>query len=655
MKPYVLILFLCCACLAQTPRGPVRASADGSAGTVANAALDQLCREAWENLLRFDPIFATRQNDPRYHDRVPDVSSAGLRRRERAQQNLLERARALDPLALTQEERLTRDLLVEELANELAVLALDEQEWAVDPLEGPQNWFPSLAPDQPIGTAGERVQLVRRWRAMAEHVRQTTANLRAGKAKGKVASKKAMEKVVAQLDALLATPIFDSPLVAPALGGGTWVPLARGQTVSAAAHQYLGASRMQRDLRLVNLHLQDGDEIALGTRILLPASGDPLPSEERGRFLNDVLTAVEREVYPAFASYREFLAQELLPVARGDDRPGLRHVPGGAAAYRVLIGNHTSLDLGPEEIHAIGLEEVSSVRAEIQALGQKLFGTSDVPAIQARLRDDPAMHFANEAEIEAKAKSALARAEAAVPAVFGRLPNARCIVVPVPAHEAKDTTVAYYREPAADGTRPGRYFVNTYAPTTRTRYEAEVLAYHEAVPGHHLQISIAQELTDLPRFRRHTGSTAFVEGWALYTERLCDELGLYTSDQDRMGMLSYRAWRACRLVVDTGLHALGWTRQQAIDYMLDNTLLAPNNVENEIDRYIAWPGQALAYKLGEREILALRREAQTEQGGDFSLAEFHDRVLENGAVTLGVLRERITTWLGAAEHGRVQG
>ncbi|MBM3984501.1 MAG: DUF885 domain-containing protein [Planctomycetes bacterium] len=261
------------------------------------------------------------------------------------------------------------------------------------------------------------------------------------------------------------------------------------------------------------------------------------------------------------------------------------------------------------------------------------------------------MHFASRDEVQAKAEEALARARQAMPQAFGLQPRAPCVVVRVPPHEERETTIAYYRGPAADGSLPGRYFINTFAPETRPRYEAEVLAFHEAIPGHHLQIAIAQEAAGLPRFRREGGSTAYVEGWALYTERLCEELSLYSGDLDRFGILSFDAWRACRLVVDTGLHAFGWSRQQAIDYLLANTLLAPNNVENEVDRYIAWPGQAVAYKAGQREILALRAEAERRLGERFDLRAFHDVVLGSGAVTLRVLRENVEEWIGAQLGG----
>jgi uncharacterized protein (DUF885 family) len=382
-----------------------------------------------------------------------------------------------------------------------------------------------------------------------------------------------------------------------------------------------------------------------GSLLFVPAKKDPLAPAERGQFLAPVLAAVREQIYPAFTRYRDAIRSEILPRARDDDHPGVGALPGGDAYYRLCIRRETSLDLSPSELHEFGLSEVARIRGEIEELGEKALGVSDIAKIQAALRDSPAMHFADAAEIEKKAEEVLARANAAVPSAFGIRPRAACEVVPIPDHEAPFTTIAYYKQPSADGTRPGRYYVNIYAPTTRTRYEAEVLAFHESVPGHHLQIAIAQEVRGLPLLRRHGGSTAFVEGWALYTERLCDELGLYSGDVDRLGMLSFDAWRACRLVVDTGIHAMGWSRRQAIDYMAANTLLAVNNIENEVDRYIGTPGQALAYKVGQREILTLRAHAKEVLGDRFDLKEFHDRVLENGAVTLAVLREQIDRWI----------
>ena len=272
-------------------------------------------------------------------------------------------------------------------------------------------------------------------------------------------------------------------------------------------------------------------------------------------------------------------------------------------------------------------------------LGSRLLGTKDLRDTLQALRKDKDLYFGSRDEIADVARASLARANDAIGEWFGRLPKAPCEVVVMPAHEEKHSTIAYYRDPAADGSRPGQYYINTYAPETRPRYEAETLAFHEAVPGHHLQLAIMQELTDLPAFRRFNGSTAYIEGWGLYTERLSEEMGLLSSEIGRFGVLSFDAWRASRLVVDTGIHALGWTRQRAIDFMAEHTALGLNNVENEVDRYISYPGQALAYKLGQLELLRLRAEARERQGDRFDIRRFHDAVLGDGALPLPVLRQ----------------
>ena len=282
------------------------------------------------------------------------------------------------------------------------------------------------------------------------------------------------------------------------------------------------------------------------------------------------------------------------------------------------------------------------------SLGERVLGTADLPTIRTRLRSDPALHFDRRRRSSRPPSDRSIGLATAIGDWFGLLPKAPCEVVEIGEHEAKHSTIAYYREPATDGSRPGQYYINTYAPETRPRYEAEALAFHESIPGHHLQVAIGQELPDLPAFRRHLGPTAFCEGWGLYTERLSDEMGLYTGDLDRIGVLSFDAWRACRLVVDTGMHALGWTRQQAIDFMLEHTMLAENNIANEVDRYITIPGQALAYKIGQREILRLRGDAQAALGARFDIRAFHDAVLGQGALGLEALGENVRRWVAAA-------
>jgi uncharacterized protein (DUF885 family) len=617
---------------------------DAAAG-VNDPALAQLCTDVWEDWMASFPTWATYLGDPRHHGELTDNSPAGIDARAARTRDFLRRHARIDAAQLDSTDRVTWALLGEDLDWTLERIDLDLVSWNLSARGGPQVDFLSLAADQPIGTWEERRQFVERWKLMDGRIRQQSYHLQRGLRYDRVASHKAVSDVIAELDAILDTHPMDSPLVEPALGGGTWVHLGPDDTLSRIAFEHLGDATRADELSHLNQHLQDGPTLARGTRVLIPAKDDPLNMRERGRFLAAVLTTVDDRIYPAYGEYRRVLSEKILPAARGDDRPGLVWLDGTGATYAALARHHTGLDLTPQEIHDIGLEEVGLVRAEIEELGGSTLGVSTIAELRARLEGDPDLHFRTRTEVEVAAREAVARAEAALPAWFDRLPGSSCEVVRIPPHEEERTTIAYYRGPAADGSRPGRYYVNTFRPHTRTRFDAEVLAFHEAVPGHHLQIALAQELGDLPLVRRHGGSTAFVEGWALYTERLSDEMGLYTGDLDRLGMLSFDAWRAARLVVDTGIHQLGWTRSDAVRYLTENTLLTTDNIENEVDRYIATPGQALAYKLGQREILALRAEARERLGASFDIAEFHDRVLGQGAVPLGVLRAQIEQWL----------
>jgi uncharacterized protein (DUF885 family) len=358
----------------------------------------------------------------------------------------------------------------------------------------------------------------------------------------------------------------------------------------------------------------------------------------------------EASVLPALRRYRDFLAGPVTAAARSGTREGVSALPDGAACYAALVRLHTTLDRSADEFHALGLAEMERNHADFLRLGATTYGTSDLATLFERLRTDPALKFQTSDAVAAEASRTLAAAEAAVPRWFARAPKTPCTVEPMPQWEAPWSTIAYYRpaEPnAAD--RHGTYVINTYAPETRPRHEAPALSFHEAVPGHHFQVSFSQELGELPAFRRYDGVTAFVEGWALYAEVLADEMGLYRDDVERLGMLSLQAWRIARLVVDTGLHAKGWTREQAIAWMEANTPLAPNNIVNEVDRYVSWPGQALGYKVGQLEILALRREAESALGPAFDVREFHDVVLGAGAVSLPVLRSRVGAWVAAVD------
>ncbi|HJW60441.1 MAG TPA: DUF885 domain-containing protein, partial [Actinomycetota bacterium] len=329
----------------------------------------------------------------------------------------------------------------------------------------------------------------------------------------------------------------------------------------------------------------------------------PPAGVDAGRFRDRLAEVVASSVRPAMARYRDLLAGPVLERARPDDRCGLAHLGDGEAVYRAAVAHHTTTDRDPAELHQLGLDLVAGLAEEYRELGRRVLGTGDMDQVLARLRDDPGLRFATGAEILQSGRDALDRAVAALPAIVGRVPRAGCRVDEMSAYEAKDAVLGYYQPPAADGSQPGVHWLNTSAPETRTRYEYEALAFHESVPGHHLQFALAQELEELPRFRRFGYVTAFSEGWALYTERLADELGLYSGDLERFGMLSFDSWRACRLVVDTGLHQLGWSRDHAVDYLLANSALTRTNVENEVDRYVAWPGQALAYMVGRLELV----------------------------------------------------
>ena len=470
----------------------------------------------------------------------------------------------------------THAALLEALGTDHAFLDADLKAFNVDPMDGPQTHLLNIPDYQPIRTDAEAAALLARWRAMPHFLDQYCANLRRGAAEDRVGVAPLVAKVVEQVGELLERPDAEWSLAQPA--------------------------------------------------------------DDRPDIRDELLAIIAQEIRPAFERYRAILIDEIAPVARPPERPGIMHVPGGAEAYAHLTRAHTSLGLRPEEVHRIGLEEIDRIDREFVELGRRLLGTDGLEGTLRALREDPQLRFETREEVFDTAARSLERANAAVPQWFGRLPKAACEVVRMPAHEEKHSTIAYYREPAGDGSRPGRYYINTYAPETRPRYEAETLAFHESVPGHHLQLAIMQELDHLPAFRRFNGSTAYIEGWGLYTERLSEEMGLLSGEVDRFGVLSFDAWRAARLVVDTGMHAMGWTRQQAIDFMVEHTALGLNNIANEVDRYIAYVGQALAYKLGQLEILRLRAEARDRLGDRFDIRRFHDVVLGEGALPLPVLR-----------------
>ncbi|MBN2114528.1 MAG: DUF885 domain-containing protein [Acidimicrobiia bacterium] len=535
------------------------------------------------------PTQATLLGDHRFDDCLEDPSREAEDRLIADLDALVAAAAALDPAALEATDAVTREVLIFEAGTHADHLRSRYPEFLVDPMLGPHMDVVTYIPQLTPVTADHAAAFVVKASKVGAVFDHAIGRLREGVAHHRTPPRVAVEKVLGQLDAYLASPVEKDPFLA----------------------------------------------------IQPPAGMSP---EDVAEWRADMRRHVEDVVRPAFARYRAAIADDVLPAARPQEKSGICWLADGEEAYRRAVRRFTSLDLDPRDIHQIGLDGIAALEEEYRDLGGKVLGTTDLPEIYRRLREDPALRFETGAQVKAQAEASLARAEAATPQWFGVLPKTPCILMEVPGVGAEDAPLAFYLPPAADGSRPGMFFVNTTQPTTRTRYESEALAFHEGVPGHHFQLALAQEMEDLPTFRRHALATAYVEGWALYCERLADEMGLYSGDLERMGMLSFDSWRYGRLVTDTGMHALGWSRQQAIDYLTANSPQAPNNIANEVDRYIGWPGQALAYKLGQIEILRLRAEARRALGPDFDIKGFHDTVLTCGPVPLGVLGGLVRKW-----------
>lgn len=549
--------------------------------------------------MQWAPTYATTLGDHRYDDRLAPRDASSIEHMVTQRRALLASLAAIDVARLDASDRVTHALLSDRLESELGIDVCKLHEWAID--SGGGSLFGELSYLVEMHTVkepGDAENVVSRMSQGDTAIDATIANLSRGLAAGRVASAEKVRRAIDQLEVELGKPAETWAMAQPA-----WA------TVPA-------------DLT------------------------DTWPAGERARLVGELQAVVTSKIYPAVLRLRTFLRDRILPVARSG-KEGLAGLPDGDVCYRASILYHVGLPMRPDELHAIGRAEIEKTDREIAALGKQLFGTPDLASTIAKLRGDRGLYFNTREEILAFAQDALDRAKAAQARFFSLLPRTDCVMREIPSYEAPYTTIAYYRQPHYDGSKPGEYFVNTYKPETRPRFELEALTWHESIPGHHLQIALAQELGDMPAFRKLEGSTAFVEGWALYTERLAEEMGLYTSDLDRLGQLSYDAWRGSRLVVDTGLHAMGWTRAEAEAYMREHTALTEVNISNEVDRYIGWPGQALAYKIGQLEIGKLRAEAERRLGEAFDLKAFHAVVLGAGAVTLPVLAERVRAHIAA--------
>jgi uncharacterized protein (DUF885 family) len=578
---------LCVGCATATS---VTVSPSGGHPGGSDAQLLDLADAWWEHLMVVSPTWATYLGDRRFDDRLGDLSPEATEAHIATAQSLLAQLQRVDPAALSRpEDRVTWAVLDATLRRPIEGRVCQGETWDVDQLYGVQVRLPGLVNGHSIREARDVETLAVRYRAVPTLIEQHIANLRRGLANGRVAFHVAVERVITQVEGLVATPAARSPFVDGAALPEAWTPTER----EAARDRLSGA--------------------------------------------------VREAVMPALRRYGDFLRSTYLAKARR--RPGVSELPDGAACYLHRIQAGTGSTATPEAIHQLGLDELSGLEADMRTIALEIGGTTDLAAFasQLRARDDQVAR--DEAALLAFAEGAVARAKAAMPKAFGRLPKTHVVVKPIEAYRAASAPAAYYYSAPADGSRPGVFYLNTQDLPERLLYNQEALAFHEAIPGHHLQLSLAAEAEGIPTFQRHQSQTAYVEGWGLYSELLADELGLYSSPLSRYGMLNYQAWRACRLVVDTGLHALGWSRAQAIDFMVAHTALTRKEVEVEIDRYIIWPGQALAYMLGRMHFQRLRARAEEALGERFDLRAFHDEILAYGGIPMNVLDGVVQRWI----------
>lgn len=552
----------------------------------APSAIDALADELLDAVLDAEPMMGTLYGIPGRDDRLADYSPAGEHAVAARISAILARVEALDADQLSVEDRVTRAVILQQGRVVVERIDIGAVDYTVTSyFSSPAAEVLYLMPRVAVADEERATGYLRRLAALPRHLDTITDRHRAGIAASRVPVAYQVAAAVDHLDRYLADPDGD-PLRAPEPPAGEWA----------------AAFRSERD------HL------------------------------------IDELVRPAFAKYRDVLRDEIAQHARPADKPGLCHLPGGDDTYALLAKAHTTTDRSPQELHETGLAVIAKLAEEYQEIGSRVFGTRELPEIFERLRTDPALRWHNAEELLDAARAAVRRAEAAAPAWFGLLPGQQCVVEPVPASEAPGAPTAYYLPAALDGSRPGTYFANTHRAQERNRSVSEAIAFHEAVPGHHFQVTIAQGLTELPMLRRLAGVTAYVEGWGLYTERLAEEMGLYSDDVALLGMLTMDSMRAGRLVVDTGLHAMGWSREQAVAYLVANTPMAQVEIDAEVDRYIVDPGQALAYLVGRLEILRIRAEAEKRLGDAFDIREFHDLVLRGGPLPLSVLAEVVAAW-----------
>ncbi len=555
--------------------------------------LQSLVDESWEFDLNESPQLATKVGDHRANDRLDSVTIADQQRRIDKKADILQRLEAIDVKSLTADERVNYRVFAREL-NDL----LSEHKFKSYLIPISNRWgfhieFPELPSQVPLNTTRDFENYIARLNDFLRYTREHIVLLRSGAKEG-----------------------YTLPAV---------ILEGYGDTIDA------------------HIVSDPTKSLFYGPLNSLPST---VPADDHARLREAAQQAIANSVVPAYKEFRSFMQAEYLPACRASI--GVSALPNGREFYRHRVRQFTTLDdATPEMVHQRGLDEVKRIRGEMDEIIRRVEFEGDFAEFVAYLRDDPKFHPKTSEELLEKTAIILKRADGELPKLFGRLPRMPYGLREIPDYIAPKTSSAYYMQPSGDGTRAGFYYINTYNLPSRGLYDLEALSLHEAVPGHHLQLALQQELEGLPEFRKFGGFTAFIEGWALYSERLGFDMGFYEDPYSDFGRLSMEIWRACRLVVDTGIHYFDWSRDDAIAYMKANSAMSDHNIRSEVDRYIGWPGQALAYKTGELKIRELRAKAEAELGTKFDVRDFHDVVLGSGAVPLGVLEENVMGWIAA--------
>ena len=567
------------------------ASAPAGAASVEGnrKALNQIFKDYWEDNLAHSPEFASSLGDKRWNDQIADYSVKAYNQNLEREQGFLMRLAVIDDKGLSDQEKISRELLLRQFTQDQEAAEFKEWEVPVNQLGGIQTAYPDLVAQLSFTTVKDYDDWIARLHLVPRAFEQVTANMALGIEDHNLPPKYLLDKVLAQVKEFAAQKPEDSPLASP-----------------------------------------------------LKKFPDGIKPLEQERIKKEMLDAIGNEVIPAYMRFARFLEVSYVPACRTE--PGISSVPNGAKYYQFLIRQSTTTDLTADQIHQIGLGEVKRDESEMEAIAKKM-GFANLAAFRAALAANPKLKATSGDQLLAAYKSYIGPMQAKLPELFGRLPKARLEVLPVPDYLEKVMYPAYYEDGTPDGSRPGHLRVNEYNATDRNLYAIEAVAYHEGIPGHHLQISIAQETEGLPAFRKFQSYTAFVEGWALYSERLGKEVGFYQDPYSDYGRLQADMWRAIRLVIDTGVHSQHWTRDQMVQYFHDHSSIEESTVQTEVDRYIGWPAQALAYKMGQLKILELRDRAKKALGDKFDLRAFHDEVVDSGALPLDVLSDRVDAWI----------